>query len=453
MSGIGTTQMTDPGHDYDVIVVGVGRTGLACLRYLHGRGLKMAAADTRAVPPSAAEARREVPGLRITTGPLDPALLQRARQLVVSPGLSVHEPAIEAARAAGVEVIGDIELFARVNERPVIAITGSNGKSTVTRLVELMGREAGVDVVAAGNIGTPVLALLEEAPRDCYALELSSFQLETTHSLRPAVAAVLNVSHDHMDRYTDFDGYLAAKRRIHQGAGAVVVNRDDPATAPARPVAETWTFGLDRPAGSRDLGLVEDGGAGWLAAGDRRLLDTASLPLAGRHNLANVLAALALAGAMGWDLERCAAAAARFHGLPHRMETVAEIDGVRWVNDSKATNVGATAASLSGAAAPVVLIAGGDGKGADFAPLRPVVAAHARAVVLYGRDAARIEAAVGGAAETCRVADLEAAVRRAAELARPGDTVLLAPACASYDMFTDYEQRGDAFRAAVGRLA
>lgn len=447
------TTMTEREYEYDAIVVGLGKTGLACLRYLHGRGLKLAAVDTRAEPPAAGQARRELPDLDITTGPLAAERLMRARQLVVSPGLSIHEPAIAAAREAGVEVIGDVELFARAVDRPVIAITGSNGKSTVTRLLEFMGREAGVDVVAAGNIGRPVLELLEEAPHAFYAVELSSFQLETTHSLRPAVAAVLNVSHDHMDRYARFEDYVAAKQQVYDGARAAVINRDDPHTVPRRPTPETWTFGLDEPAGRQNLGIRVEGGRTWLAAGETRLLDAGTLRLAGRHNQANVLAALAVAGAAGWDLERCAGAAARFQGLPHRMEPVAEIRGVRWVNDSKATNVGATVAALSGAGTPVVLIAGGDGKGADFTPLRPALVEHARALVLFGRDAARIDAAVGDGVAKCRVQNLDQAVQKAADLAVSGDTVLLSPACASYDQFADYEQRGEAFRAAVGRLS
>ncbi|HSH41666.1 MAG TPA: UDP-N-acetylmuramoyl-L-alanine--D-glutamate ligase, partial [Arenicellales bacterium] len=225
------TDMRQPDYQYDAIVVGLGKTGLACLRYLHGRGLKLAAVDTRSEPPTARQARRELPDVAITTGPLDPDLLVRAPQLVVSPGLSVEEPAIAAARDAGVEIVGDIELFARAVERPVIAITGSNGKSTVTRLVETMGRGAGVDVVACGNIGMPALELLDEKAHACYALELSSFQLETTRSLRPAAAALLNLSHDHMDRYASYADYVAAKQRVYHGARAVVVNRDDPDTA------------------------------------------------------------------------------------------------------------------------------------------------------------------------------------------------------------------------------
>ncbi|HSH42511.1 MAG TPA: UDP-N-acetylmuramoyl-L-alanine--D-glutamate ligase, partial [Arenicellales bacterium] len=269
----------------------------------------------------------------------------------------------------------------------------------------------------------------------------------------PAAAALLNLSHDHMDRYASYADYVAAKQRVYHGARAVVVNRDDPDTAPRGRFDETWTFGLGAPQGERDLGILEQDGRRWLAAGRTLLLDAAELRLSGCHNLANVLAALALAGAAGWELAPCAAAARDFPGLPHRMEIVAEIGGVRWVNDSKATNVGATVAALTGAGTPVVLIAGGDGKGADFTPLAAALRRHARALVLFGRDAGRIEEAAGDSTETYRAEDLEQAVRRAAGLARPGDTVLLSPACASYDMFTDFEQRGDAFRAAVGRLA
>lgn len=449
------TAAMEPRFEYDAIVVGLGKTGLACVRHFHRRGLRVAAADTRSDPPMAARARREMPELEIRTGALDAGWLSRTGLLVVSPGLSVRERAIESARQAGVEVIGDIELFARAVHKPVIAITGSNGKSTVTRLVELMGRESGLDVVAAGNIGAPVLDLLEGYEHGAYVMELSSFQLETTYSLRPVAAAVLNVSHDHMDRYPGLDEYIAAKHRIHNGARAVVVNRDDPNTVPSRSAAERWSFGLDQPAGERDFGLVEDSGGTWLARGGDRLLEAGSLQLAGRHNLANVLAALALAAAAGWDLKRCARAAPRFHGLPHRMELVAEIRGVRWVNDSKATNVGATAAALSGAGGPVVLLAGGDGKGADFSPLAPVVARHARAVILFGRDAPLIEKVIdqAGGVPRHRASSLEDAVRQASDIARTGDTVLLSPACASFDMFTDYEHRGRSFRAAVEKLS
>ncbi|MBS1269116.1 MAG: UDP-N-acetylmuramoylalanine--D-glutamate ligase [Gammaproteobacteria bacterium] len=438
---------------YDAIVVGLGKTGLACLRHLRQRGLTVAVADTRLDPPLAGELRRNLPEVELFTGELHAALLRRARQLVVSPGVSIRETAIDEARQSGVEVIGDIELFARTVDQPVIAITGSNGKSTVTRLVEFMGRESGLDVIAAGNIGTPALDLLAGTEHAFYAVELSSFQLETTYTLRPAAAALLNVSHDHMDRYTTFAEYLEAKQRIHNGARAAVVNRDDPATRPRLPAAKIYTFGLDRPPGDRDFGILNLGGESWLTCGERRLIDADALQLAGRHNWANVLAALALAKAVGWDVQRCAQAATRFQGLPHRMECVAEINGVWWVNDSKATNVGATVSALSGVATPVILIAGGDGKGADFTPLQAAVEQHARALVLFGRDATMIDRAVGDAAAKYRVIDLEQGVQRASMLAESGDTVLFSPACASFDMFTDYEQRGAAFRAAVRSLS
>jgi len=454
MAGQAVETMQRQAPQFDAIVIGLGKTGAACLRYLRGRGLAVAAADTRPDAPFAAAARRDMPELEIRAGGLDGEWLCRARQLVVSPGVAVAHPAIRRARRAGVEITGDIELFARAWERPVIAITGSNGKSTVTRLVEAMGRAAGIDIAAAGNIGTPALELLGDGAPGCCALELSSFQLETTDSLRPAVATVLNVSHDHMDRYRSFEDYRAAKQRVYRGAAAIVVNRDDAHTAPRRSAARRFSFGLDQPAGAEDFGLVRAGDGIWLARGDARLLDTAALRLSGRHNWANVLAALAIAAAAGWALRPCLEAAARFAGLPHRMEPVAERGGVRWVNDSKATNVGAAAAALAGAAAPVVLIAGGDGKGADFTPLRPAVARHARAVILFGRDAALIERALDGIdVERRRAATLTEAVQAAAAVARPGDTVLLSPACASLDMFRDYEHRGDAFRAAVEALS
>jgi len=443
----------EPAAQYDAVVVGLGRTGFACLRYLHGLGLTVAAVDTRSDPPMATRARLELPDVPVRTGELDEAWLRRARQLVVSPGVSIHEPVIERVRESGAEVIGDVELFARASEAPVIAVTGSNGKSTVTRLVEHMGRETGVDVIAAGNIGTPVLELLDGPGHACYAMELSSFQLETTESLRPAAAVVLNVSHDHMDRYAGFEDYVDAKQRVYRGAAAAVFNRDDPQTRPRQAPATVYTFGLDRPGGERDFGIIEADGDTWLAVDDQRLLPTTALRLDGRHNWANVLAALALGRAAGWDVAACAAAAAGFQGLPHRMELVAVRDGVRWINDSKATNVGATIAALAGASAPVVLIAGGDGKGADFRPLRDPVREHARAVILIGRDAPRIEAAISGAVPTLEATDLRAAVNEAAGMAQPGDTVLLAPACASFDMFRDYEHRGETFRAAVEALS
>jgi len=445
--------MQRPARQYDAIVIGLGKTGLACLRYLGRRGLRVAAADTRAPAPLEAAARRAMPGLEIRTGRLEADWLCRARQLVVSPGVPVADAAIQQARRAGVEIVGDIELFARANDKPVIAISGSNGKTTVTRLVEAMGRQAGVDVVAAGNVGAPVLDLLDGDGHACYVLELSSFQLETTDSLRPRVATLLNVSHDHMDRYAAFNEYREAKQRVYQGAAAVVVNRDDPRAAPPASVARHLSFGLDTPHGEDDFGIIQVGERLWLARGAEKLLDTGQLHLAGRHNWANVLAALAIAAAAGWEGRACLEAAAGFRGLPHRMELVAEIAGVRWVNDSKATNVGAAVAALSGAGAPVVLIAGGEGKGADFTPLAAALARFAKAVVLLGRDGPLIDAALGDMAiERRRAASLGEAVALAAALAKAGDTVLLSPACASFDMFNDYEQRGEAFRAAVEAL-
>jgi len=393
------------------------------------------------------------PKVRVSLGAFDSRRIARARRIVVSPGVSLREPALAAATEAGSECIGDIELFARAADAPVIAVTGSNGKSTVTAMVASLLDAIGYRVRAGGNLGPPALDLLEADPEspDFYVLELSSFQLETTFSLRPAAGVVLNVSADHMDRYRTLAEYAAAKGRVYSGAGTAVVNRDDPGAARlAARAAAVIGFTLGAP-GPGDFGVVTHAGEPWLAEGERRLVPASSVRLAGTHNRANALAALALVRAAGGDAAAAAPALAHFEGLPHRMRLVAEIDGVRWYDDSKGTNVGAAAAALEGMERPVVLIAGGDGKGADFTPLREPVQQRARAVVLIGRDAPRLEAALNGAAPIAHAADLEAAVERAAELAQAGDAVLLSPACASFDMFASYRERGDAFVAAVER--
>ncbi len=437
------------------VVVGLGKTGLSCIRYLVRNGFSVTAVDSRRDPPMATRLRAEFPQVPLHTGGFHPAAVAAADLVVVSPGVSIHEPTIAEARRRGAEIVGDIELFARHVTAPVIAITGSNGKSTVTMLVGEMCRAAGLGPAVAGNIGVPVLDLIDDGGKEpgCYVLELSSFQLETTSSLNARAAVVLNLSMDHMDRYATMDEYAAAKGRIYAGDGVVVINRDDPLVRALTPAGrDVVSFGAGVPTGSEDYGLINDSGRTWLARGDHCLADAAAVALTGRHNLLNVLAAMALAEAAGVSDATMAAVAGEFRGLPHRCEPVRELDGIRWVNDSKGTNVGATVAALEGADAPVVLIAGGDGKGADFSLLRDPVARRARAVVLIGRDARLIAAALGTAV-TVRFADNMAdAVAVARTLARPGDMVLLSPACASFDMFSDYEERGDVFRAAVEAL-
>lgn len=433
------------------LIAGLGETGLSLVRYLERQGEPYEVVDSREQPPGLATLQRDWPQARVCLGRFDRARFRRAARVLVSPGVALDEPALVAARAAGVECIGDIELFARAADAPVIAITGSNGKSTVTELVAAMLREAGLSVRTGGNLGPPALDLLlaDAPPPDVYVLELSSFQLETTYSLTAAAAVVLNFSADHLDRYPGVAAYAAAKARIYAGAQAAVVNRDDPAAAAlCRDTATAIGFTLSEPADD-DLGVIEHEGEAWLARGRTPLWPAARVALPGRHNRANALAALALLAAVGVDPARGAPATATFSGLPHRMQRVAEIAGVTWYDDSKATNVGATVAALSGCSEPVVLIAGGDGKGADFTPLAAAVARHARAVVLYGRDAPRLAEAIGTAVPVVCVADLPAAVARAAVHAEPGDSVLLSPACASFDQFRDYRARGEAFAAAV----
>ena len=434
-----------------VLIVGLGATGLSCARFFERAGEPFEVIDNRADPPGLADFQAHWPDVRISLGSFDSRRFARARRIVMSPGVSPHEPAIAAAAQAGVECIGDIELFARAADAPVIAITGSNGKSTVTTMVGTLLEAAGYRVRVGGNLGPPALDLLAdgaEAP-DFYVLELSSFQLETTFSLQAAAATVLNVSADHMDRYRSLAEYAAAKGRIYNGSHAAVVNRDDPGAARlASRVATRLGFTAGEPTDD-DFGVIERAGALWLARGNAPLLEAGRLPLAGAHNRANALSALALVTAVGVDPAAVAPALADFEGLPHRTRLVAELDGVRWYDDSKGTNVGATTAALDGMDRPVVLIAGGDAKDADFSPLRGAVERRARAVILIGRDAPLLESVLEGAVPIERAADLDAAVTRAAELARPGDAVLLSPACASFDMFRDYHERGEVFVAAV----
>jgi len=432
------------------LVVGLGATGLSCVRYLHAQGHGVEVVDSRAAPPQLAALRREFPGIACHAGGFDRRLFEAAELLVVSPGVALDEPVIAEAIARGAETVGDIELFARAVHAPVLAITGANGKSTVTSLAGAMCREAGLATAVGGNIGVPALELLAQPPADVYVLELSSFQLETTVSLRPLAATVLNISPDHMDRYRDLDAYARAKARIFAGLGVMVLNADDPwVMRMALPERRVVRFGLSAPSAENDYGLINQGGEEWLAKGARRLLPAAEVPLAGRHNLANVLAAMALAETAQVPFDAMKRAVVQFKGLAHRTELVAERDGVRWINDSKGTNVGATLAALNGMSQPVVLIAGGDGKGADFSALKDACAAHARAVVLIGRDAPLIEAALHHVVPLVRAADMRDAVQRARTLAQPGDVVLLSPACASFDMFRNFEHRGDVFRAAV----
>jgi UDP-N-acetylmuramoylalanine--D-glutamate ligase len=438
------------------VVVGLGKTGASCLRYLTKRGIPVAATDTRSAPPGLAELGGLAETLDIRLGGFDLSLLDGASQILMSPGVSLEEPIASLARTRGIEVLGDIELFARAVRAPVIGITGTNGKSTVTSLVSRMAATDGRRVLAGGNLGEPALDLLDQPIPDLYVLELSSFQLETTYSLELLAAVVLNVTTDHMDRYASIDAYACAKARIFRHAATVVLNLDDPLVAAMRGASSSaprvLTFSSRNNVGA-DFSLLQRGGQLLLARRGEPLLDIARMKIAGLHNAANALAALALGEAAGLKLPAMLEALESFPGLPHRSAWIADIAGVRYLDDSKGTNVGATLAAVSGSERPLVLIAGGDGKGQDFAPLAAAFKDKVRHAVLIGKDAPALESALRGACATERAATLEAAVHAAAEAARPGDTVLLSPACASLDMFRDYGHRGDVFAAAVRALA
>lgn len=445
------------GHTGKTLIVGLGKTGLSCARYLAAQGVAFAVTDSREAPPGLALLREEMPDLAIFLGGFKSEVFEAASRLVVSPGVSLQEPQIQAAMQRGVEVLGDIELFARVVDAPVIAITGSNGKSTVTTLVGEMARIAGIPVAIGGNLGSPALDLLNDAVQ-LYVLELSSFQLETTRSLKAAAAVVLNISADHMDRYPDLAHYMAAKAVIYQGAEQAIINRDDPRVVQLAEQNDALIgFSLNTPH-EADFGVSEIEQVPWLCQGTLPLLPVSELRMAGRHNLANALAALALGTAVGLPMAAMLRALRTFTGLPHRTQFVASKRELRWYNDSKGTNVGATLAALQGlhpaeGDSLTVLIAGGDCKGADFSELAPVVERTARAVILIGRDAPAIAAVLQGRTKLVQVKTLFDAVQQAVELAEPGDRVLLSPACASFDMFANFEERGQAFVDAVEALA
>ncbi len=448
------------------VVVGLGKTGASCLRYLAKRGIAVSATDTRRSPPGLAELGDLAKKLDIRLGGFDLSLLDGASQVLMSPGVSLEEPIASQARARGIEVLGDIELFARAVQAPVIGITGTNGKSTVTSLVARMGAAAGRRVLAGGNLGHPALDLLEQPAPDLYVLELSSCQWETTTSLELLAAVVLNVTADHLDRYASVSAYARAKARIFAKASTVVLNADDPRVAAMRAgltgVAaqrgaalrdppRILTFSTQRP--DSDFALLHIGDRIHLARRGEPVLDISRMKITGLHNAANALAALALGEAAGLKLSAMLEALETFPGLEHRSAWVADLAGVRYIDDSKGTNVGATLAAVSGLSGPLILIAGGQGKGQDFSPLAAAVRGKVRHAVLIGKDAAVVESALRGVCTTERAATMDAAVSAAAAVARPGDTVLLSPACASFDMFRDYAQRGDVFAAAVRALA
>lgn len=436
------------------VVVGLGKSGLSLVRFLARQRQAFAVADSRENPPELIALQRDFPEVAVHCGPLSAELLSAAQVLYVSPGLALSAPALQTAIASGVSISGDIDLFAQHARAPIVAITGSNAKSTVTTLVGQMFSAAGLNVAIGGNLGTPALDLLDDAI-DVYVMELSSFQLETTSHLQARVAVCLNISEDHMDRYADLNDYIAAKQRVFNNAQAVVVNRDDAPSQPQAVQAAAISFGLSAPAAG-EFGLREHAAETYLAYGDELLLPVSALKIRGSHNHANALAALAIGQSMQLPMPAMLSALQAFTGLEHRCQWLRKVQGVDWYNDSKATNVGAALAAIEGLGADhagkLILIAGGDGKGADFSSLSTAIAAYCRAVIVLGRDAERVAQVVPATVPVERVASLEQAVAVAAQLAQSGDSVLLAPACASLDMFKNFEARGELFAQAVGRL-
>ena len=437
-------------------IVGMGATGLSAARFLSSIGKSFVFADSRTEPPRLHEVREQYPDVSMVLGPFTEDLLLGFDRVVVSPGVSLEEPALVAARERGVKLIGDVELFLEQAAAPVIVITGSNGKSTVTTLLGKMAEACGLSVGVGGNLGTPMLDLLDEG-HQLYVIELSSFQLELVTDTRGAIAGLLNISPDHMDRYAGLQQYHAAKHRIFLGASTVINNRQDPLTNPLLSTSvKQSSFGLNKPdLGS--FGLLDEDGQQWLACGLEPLMPVADVAIKGTHNTANALAALALGQAAGLDMTAMLETLKTYKGLVHRCEHVATVNQVMYIDDSKGTNVGATVAALNGFGekdrANLILIAGGQGKGQDFSKLKKPVAQFVKLVALYGEDAAKIASELQGSSEIEQFDSLENAVAKAAASAQSGDIVLLSPACASFDMFSGFEQRGQRFQSAVKAVA
>lgn len=443
------------------VIVGLGQTGLSCARYFHAKGQPFRVMDSRFSPPALATFQAEFPQAEVELGGFRTDSLLQASEIVLSPGVSLHTPEIAAAIAQGIPFTGDIDIFSREANAPVIAITGSNGKSTVVTLVGEMALKAGLRVGVGGNLdgkaSAPALDLLRAGERDLYVLELSSFQLETTQNLSADVAVILNISEDHLDRYNSMHDYAAAKQRIFNGCRHVLVNRDEDSSAPWQSLNVPYSYYSLGAPGENTAGIAMHNGEPWLFIAEDAVLAVRDLKLVGRHNIANALAALMLGRAAGLPLPAMAATLREFSGLPHRCQLVRHWHGVDYYNDSKGTNVGATLVALEGigerSVGEIVLIAGGDGKEQDFRALLPALDRYVKRVILIGKDADRIAHTIGQRVDIMRASSMEEAVAEASISASAGDAVVLSPACASYDMFKDFAHRGRVFVAAVEALS
>lgn len=451
---------TEEADESLTVIVGLGSTGLSCAKYFASLGEKFKIVDSRKEPPCLAVLKELLPDIECELGKFSIDTLLAAKQLVVSPGVSVLSNEIAAARKAGIPITGDIDIFSKRVTSPVIAVTGSNGKSTVVAMLAEILRQAGKNFALAGNLDgenfKPALDLLCEEKKDLYVLELSSFQLETTENLNAEVATILNLSADHMDRYESLDDYHRAKQRIFKGCKQVVVNRDDINSYPRDDSdAVLWEFGIGRP-GVNSLGLLEEDGEQYLAYQFEKILSVNELKVFGQHNISNVLAAISLAMAVDIDMQSIKGAITKFTGLPHRCQWVANVSGVEFYNDSKGTNVGATVAAVEGLgqhiSGHIVLIAGGMGKGADFASLVPAINKWGKEVILIGQDAVEMAASFDTDIQTYFARDMKEAVQVALQHSSAGDAVLLSPACASFDMFDNFQHRGYSFIQSVETL-
>jgi len=436
------------------VIVGLGVTGLSCARYLKKMDIPFAIVDTRLNPPQANILKNEFPDVPCEFGQLDGPLMAKADCLILSPGVALFTKEIKECAKRGVSIIGDIELFAQEAKAPIIAITGTNAKSTVTTLVGMMAEKAGQNVKVGGNLGIPALDLLEQPSSDLFVLELSSFQLETTYSLNAQVASILNLSPDHMDRYATYEDYCTAKHRIYENCKTAVCNRDDPLTHTSSP-SRKFSFTLGR-AKENEFGILVKDNQNYLTYENELLISTKELPVIGKHYQANALAALAIGYGFGLPFDAMLSILREFKGLSHRCEFVREFNQVRWYDDSKGTNVGATNAAIEGLGSQItsqlILIAGGVGKNADFSTLLPNVKKYVRHVVLIGVAAKDLGKLFHNHVSISYAQSMEEAVSQAASFAKPHDYVLLSPACASFDMFKNYEHRGQVFSDWVRKL-
>jgi UDP-N-acetylmuramoylalanine--D-glutamate ligase len=449
-----------PSANAKKLVVGLGVTGLSCARYLASRGEAFMVTDSRLEPPGVAQFLTDFPSVEIELGGFREETFVSASEIIVSPGVSLKTPQLAAAIAAGVPITGDIDIFSKSVKAPIVAVTGSNGKSTVVEILAAILDQAGKNYGLGGNLDSqnamPALDLLLDSPRDLYVLEISSFQLETTASLGAEVSILLNLSADHMDRYATMEEYLKAKQRIFTACHRVVVNRDDVNSyPPGEEALLSIDFGYGRPS-ANGLGLLEEENDQYLAYQFEKIVSVGELKIFGQHNIANMLAAIGLALAVGIDLNSIRKAITEFPGLPHRCQWVGSVAGVDFYNDSKGTNVGATVAAVEGLGhhieGHIILIAGGVSKGGDFKTLTPVINQWGKEVILIGQDAVELAEHLDSDTQTYFAQDMQEAVEVALEHAVTGDAVLLSPACASFDMFDNYRHRGQSFIQSVEQL-